>query len=252
MIDGSKIKEMRLERGLTLQEVGNLMGGIPSTTVHQMERQAQSNAKVETLLRLCVALNCTLEDLLTDGASRSYQKLATRKQAPSSWRRQAAGLKKELKKLGTQIEFVTRFGMVGSNSGGYYLLPRKDLANLLLAYRHMLAWQRTVEDLGISIDANIFDPTDLILSALGIQGEQCTDGLRELFDTLLFEFNGTSVDEALSLFDSISRKWLEISGSHAPSVQGRQVSIEDESRSSSEVSASYVDPGPVGQDTECS
>jgi transcriptional regulator with XRE-family HTH domain len=79
MFDGQKMRRLRKEKGLTLQALGNAMGGIPLTSVAQLERKGDEprDVRLSTLLRACGALGCTVYDLLTDDVRRR-QEHATR------------------------------------------------------------------------------------------------------------------------------------------------------------------------------
>lgn len=61
---GDKIKRLRIERGLTQKELGNLCG-ILEPNIRKYETHKQ-NPKKETLNKIAVALNVNIIDLLSD------------------------------------------------------------------------------------------------------------------------------------------------------------------------------------------
>lgn len=63
----TKIKELRKQKKLSRQELSDITG-INSRTLESYEqgRKDINGAKLKTLLLLCTALNCNLEDILED------------------------------------------------------------------------------------------------------------------------------------------------------------------------------------------
>ena len=61
------LQEVRKKRGYTQSELANITG-IPLQTIQKYECGYANinNANLRTLLKLCVALYCDLEDILTD------------------------------------------------------------------------------------------------------------------------------------------------------------------------------------------
>ena len=60
------LKQKRLEKGLTQQELMRL-SGVPQSIISDIENGATQNPRVETMRRLAAALNCTVDELLQKG-----------------------------------------------------------------------------------------------------------------------------------------------------------------------------------------
>ena len=56
MLDGTRLRELRCERGLSQAELGRL-AGISKATVVRLERQARTSCRGRTLARLAAALD---------------------------------------------------------------------------------------------------------------------------------------------------------------------------------------------------
>ncbi len=62
MPTGTKIKEIRKQKGLTQKQLGDLCG-IADSNIRKYENGKQ-NPKIETLLKIATALECDLSDLM--------------------------------------------------------------------------------------------------------------------------------------------------------------------------------------------
>ena len=70
------LQEIRKKRGLSQSQLSK-KSGIPLYTIQKYERGSRdiNKAKLETLLKLCIALDCCITDILSD---RSLRKLYNR------------------------------------------------------------------------------------------------------------------------------------------------------------------------------
>lgn len=63
----TKIKELRLKAGLTQKELAEKSGmDIKVLMAYESGKRNLDNAKLETILNLCIALQCRLEDIIED------------------------------------------------------------------------------------------------------------------------------------------------------------------------------------------
>lgn len=61
------LKEIREKRHLTRLQLSNLSGvNIRTIEAYEQGNKDLNNAKIKTLLKICQALECELEDILTD------------------------------------------------------------------------------------------------------------------------------------------------------------------------------------------
>lgn len=63
----SKLKELRKKKGLTqkkLAEISNI--NLRTLQDYEIKRKSIDGAKIKTLLKLCISLNCELADILED------------------------------------------------------------------------------------------------------------------------------------------------------------------------------------------
>ena len=64
---GDTVKELREKAGLTRAELAKETGiNIRTIEAYEQGRKDINGAKLKTLLKLCLALNCSLEDIVTD------------------------------------------------------------------------------------------------------------------------------------------------------------------------------------------
>lgn len=63
----TKLQEQRTAAGLTRQQLSETSGvKLRTIEAYEQEKKDINNAKLETLIKLCTALGCDLEDILTD------------------------------------------------------------------------------------------------------------------------------------------------------------------------------------------
>lgn len=61
------LKTIRESRGITRQQLSKTSGvNIRTIEAYEQEKKDINNAKLESLIKLCTALGCDLEDILTD------------------------------------------------------------------------------------------------------------------------------------------------------------------------------------------
>ena len=61
------LKTIRESRGITRQQLSETSGvNIRTIEAYEQEKKDINNAKLKTLLRLCKALGCNLEDIIDD------------------------------------------------------------------------------------------------------------------------------------------------------------------------------------------
>lgn len=62
---GTKLRRLRVKSGLSQSELSNI-SGIPIQTLRRYEQSATpiNGAKLKTLVTLCLALNCKIEDII--------------------------------------------------------------------------------------------------------------------------------------------------------------------------------------------
>lgn len=62
---GTKLRRQRVNKGLSQSELA-VMSGIPIQTLRRYEQSALlvDNMKLNTLIALCVSLNCKIEDII--------------------------------------------------------------------------------------------------------------------------------------------------------------------------------------------
>jgi transcriptional regulator with XRE-family HTH domain len=64
MLEGRRLKRLMVRQGLSLSKMGQKMGGVPVTTVHQWTKSEANNAHIETMLRISKALGVCIYRLL--------------------------------------------------------------------------------------------------------------------------------------------------------------------------------------------
>lgn len=62
---GSRIRDYRLKKGLTLSNISSL-SGIAESSIGQIERGVGKNIELKTILRIANALNVSIDDLTRD------------------------------------------------------------------------------------------------------------------------------------------------------------------------------------------
>lgn len=76
----SKLKMMREQRGMTQQTTADISGvGLRNIRSYEQETRDINGAKLSTLLKLCLALGCRLEEIVDDAETvellRRYEKM---------------------------------------------------------------------------------------------------------------------------------------------------------------------------------
>jgi transcriptional regulator with XRE-family HTH domain len=234
MLDGTKVKRLRKARKWSLRVLGERMGGLPSTTIFQLESKPACNAMVKTILLVCNALGCRFEDVLTDTEAEAYLKVVNRPRVKSTAPRPAgrveagqaveaddllAGIREELRRAVERLEAVTESASrdLRSSARRQYPVSRGRLVELLLSYRDFEAWTTRLGREGADLSrGKKVDPVPLILDALGVpQADERDDrspaGVRRAWAAeQLYRYTHGTGGDVFALIDRIeleAAKW---------------------------------------------
>ncbi|MDB5296421.1 MAG: hypothetical protein JWO31_2404 [Phycisphaerales bacterium] len=235
MFDGKKVAKLRKARRWTMKALGKRLDGKAATGINQIEHTVSGSVQLSTVLKLCSALQCRFEDLLTDAAAKAYR-LADRPDVPGAGPAAAdrpapeprptpppaaapatesllVRLQEETRQVALRWRAVYDLARNEADrvtGHRHYMLPQRRAAEVLLEYRRQRDKARRMERSGMSVPTPYSDPLELLLDLLGVPpdtpGTANPVGCRGYYLELLMQFGGTSVREAVGLLDRIERE----------------------------------------------
>lgn len=64
-MDGQKLRELRKSSGKTLRQI-SYESGVTENTILSIESGQQQNSRLQTLLAICNAIGCSLDDIIDE------------------------------------------------------------------------------------------------------------------------------------------------------------------------------------------
>ena len=64
-MDGQKLRELRRASGKTLRQI-SFESGVTENTILSIESGQQQNSRLQTLLAICNAIGCSLDDIIDE------------------------------------------------------------------------------------------------------------------------------------------------------------------------------------------
>lgn len=64
-MDGQKLRELRKASGKTLRQI-SYESGVTENTILSIESGQQQNSRLQTLLAICNAIGCSLDDIIDE------------------------------------------------------------------------------------------------------------------------------------------------------------------------------------------
>lgn len=225
MIDGRKVKSLRVRIGWTLQRLGGKVGCRSPGTIHKIECGQSFDPRLSTVLGICHAIGCTVEALLTDDAKRKYAILTSPavqvddgvgtddSTRTPSWDFSLSGLRELEQQVASRWREFGKLSLAHAEEvtgQRHYVITQRRAAELLVQYADLKAWAKGLGWLDLPITRLKYDPVEMILDLLNAPPDRPAmpdrPALnRDRFRLMLRRFAGTSVNEAIELLDVIER-----------------------------------------------